>query len=265
MQKIYLTLLLLASCSLFQKKKPEVKKPELPKEQSFLFENKIIHPECVLELQDVSSVDLKKCRQKSTIVIENDSVTTYRPKNQGMAQYKVVANPSQDQFLIRYLWNGGGSGYFSGIQLLDLKASKLSLLKDFELSGDRCNGGVVIEKDKSGEIRIQRNLTPIDFLELSSTGRSLNLESYEDLEASATSCFAQSIYAPLQDKKGFTLRHLGTKTLEIGERNTDIQTRHSTQGCFNVQFRKLHKSRKGKLLQKKDLEDFALKFKKTCL
>ena len=265
MMKIYLTLFFLSSCSFFQKKAPEKKTPELPKAQGFLFEKKIIHPECVLPLQDVSEVDLNKCRPKSTIVVEEGGVTTYHPKNQGMAQYKVIANPAQDEFLIRYLWNGGGSGFFSGIQLLGLRGSTLKLVKDFSIGGDRCNGGVLTENSPSGDLRILQNQTPIDFLEASQTGRSLNLESYEDLEASATSCYAQLVFTPTPTKTGLKLELLGMKTLEIGDKNTDIQTRHSLQGCFDVQFNKLRKTKKNELLQKKDLEDFARGFKKACL
>lgn len=265
MLKIYLTLLLLSSCTLFQKREPEKKKTEKPAAQGFLFENKIIHPECVMPLQDMSSVDLNKCRPKSTIVVEEKGITTYHPKNQGMAQYKVIGNPSKDEFLIRYLWNGGGSGFFSGIQLVGLKVSGLHLIKDFNLGGDRCNGGVLTQESPSKDLRILQNMTPIDFLESSQTGRSLKLESYEDLEASATSCYAQLVYAPFKEKGKLALELLGIKTLEIGDKNTDIQTRHSLQGCFDVQFNKLRASKKDQLLQKKDLEDFARNFKKACL
>lgn len=286
MLKIYLTLLLLTSCGLFQKKAPEKKKIEEPVEQKFLYLNKIIHPECVMLLQDFplkketaknkevlsgktprspekAFVNLARCTQKTTIVIENDAITTYRPKGEGMAQYKVIANPHPNEFLIRYLWNGGGSGSFTGVQLVGLNEAKLFLIKDFSLEGDRCNGGVEMEKTAHG-LRLLRNLTPIDFLERSSTGRSLKLEPYEDLEASATSCYAQEVYAPFKTKDGLSFELLGTKTLDVGETNTDLKTRHSLQGCFNVEFIKLQKTTKAKLLQKRDLEDFARNFKKSC-
>lgn len=284
--------LFLSSCGLFEKRKKPVKKVSPPvTSQKFLFENRIIHPECVMKLQDFpltrrteknlkilfgsvpkspkkSSVDLAKCEfLKSSLFIENNAVTFERPKGEGMAQYEVIANTAKDEFLLKYLWNGGGSGYFSGVQLVSLKGPTLRLIKQFPLGGDRCNGGTSIHKSKEGKTELKRNLTPIDFLELSSAGRALKLEAYEDLESSAASCYAQQIYELLtgDKKQGVRFNLLGTQTLDIGETNTDLKTRYSLQGCFDVQFNKLRSSKKSKLLTAKDLEDFALSFKKACI
>lgn len=252
-------LLFLSSCGLIQKKKPSPKPPEAKSAAQLLrFEDRIIHPECVYQLQGESLVDLRVCgKDASPIVLEKDFVATYRSKGQGFVRYQVITSPAPQEFLVSFLWNGGGSGTFSGVQLLGLEGSELRLLKAYEFGGDRCNGGIRITKTSAGEIELVENLTPVDFLELGSRGKDLDPEVADELETSAASCYALNVYR-FNKKKDFDL--LGTKTQEIGETVTDLRTRDSLQGCFDVEFKKLP----SKLLQPKDIEAFAKNFAANC-
>lgn len=231
--------------------------------QSFSFQKKIIHPECVMLLQEQKIVQLKDCAKGARpIVIENESVATYRSQNLGMVRYRVIGHPKENQFLLHYLWNGGGSGHFTGILHVETKNGFLSLLRELPYQGDRCNGGLSVVGD-GDNIRITQNLTPVDFLEQSPLGKSLTTQDELDLEVSAASCYAEVVYG-IEEKKA-SLKPLGIKIKDIGNTNTDIKTRHSPQGCFDKIFQELFSKTKGQLIQKKEIDQFVLNFKKECL
>lgn len=54
-----------------------------------------------------------------------------------------MLGPFGDGVAVRYQQNTGGTGYFSGVSVLALRGTRLTLLDRIGETGDRCNGGLV--------------------------------------------------------------------------------------------------------------------------
>jgi len=173
--------------------------------------------------------------------------------------YKGLAS-SKDKFLLLVTYNGGGTGTFDNILVVEKKADELHLLKTLG-EGDRCNGGISEDKIAGYDFYYSRNLTPVDILRLAAEVK-IDVTAYEDLEASALSCFGlvHYKYNLVDDKEEF----LSVTLAEEKEDEEEWTDRYRAQSCFNKIYNSYIKAKKTEL-SLKDLNEFAEKFRDECL
>ena len=173
--------------------------------------------------------------------------------------YKFLANV-QDRFLLLIKYNGGGTGIFDNILVIQKTKDRLFLLEALG-EGDRCNGGISEGKTVGAVFYYSRNLTPIDIIRLA-TEVKIDLTAYEDLEASAISCFGVAHYKyDMVDDKNKLL------AISLDEEKQDEEgwtDRYQAQSCFNKIYNSYIKAKKTEL-SLKDLNEFVKKFKDQCL
>lgn len=150
--------------------------------------------------------------------------------------------------------SGGGTGQFTSLASVERVANKIRVLQGFG-AGDRCNGGVVDAKIEYGVLYYGQNMTPIDFLQMAEDNPH-DLQPYDDLEASASSCFG---IARFRDEK-----FVGVTLLDMPESQPAAGTTYKYQDCFNKLFRaKLAKGEKE--LSVNELKEFTGEFNQVCL
>ncbi|NQZ02172.1 MAG: hypothetical protein HRT45_16055 [Bdellovibrionales bacterium] len=225
--------------------------------------------ELVPEAKSKSVVDLSKCvvPEAGHLVSNQDSVELdMKNETREMYEYRVLKKLGADRFFISYKWNGGGSGYFDGFLVLQVKAEKVAVITGYEIGGDRCNGGVRVEK-KDGKLRVLQWLTRADWLELTSAGQQLGLKAYDDLEASAMGgCFAQKTFEikTAENQKGqIEFKFLGAFTERVAN-PYNAEDRYPMQVCFDKQVNSLLKGKTSALLQPKEIEAFVSLYKQNC-
>ena len=234
--------------------------------RAFTHNGKPIHPLCVSELVGPEAglsetADLSACGvseeppEKEGEFFEHtwDEMVGRQP----FFRYRVVR--AGDLAVVEYIWNGGGTGYFSGVIAVAHTDGQLQLKQTFA-GGDRCNGGVSDATVVDDAIEYAQNQTPSDLFALSPEGVALGIEAYHHLEASASSCVAVARY-----------RHrIGAAEPELLEVSLDDEplrdqagwtTNYPYQPCFNRHYNK----HLGKTLFKGDLEKFVLGFRDTCI
>jgi len=189
-----------------------------------------LHPSCVTQVEGEGGLDITACASRTEEVHEQSGrLRSYPPpmdefENGGLDEY-VVLGRYGDGIVVQYVFNGGGTGNFSGVMILALHGTRLTRLARLEgAGGDRCNGGLtraeVVREGDAVAIEYTMNLTPPDVLELSAAGRALGMRAYDDLEASALSCVGTATYryvdgdatlvgvlldeAPIVDQEGWT-------------------------------------------------------------
>jgi len=149
--------------------------------------------------------------------------------------------------------SGGGTGQFSSLVSIERSTSKIRVLQGFA-AGDRCNGGITDARITVGSLRYGQNMTPIDFLTLAEDNPS-DVQPYEDLEASASSCFGVARFA--DDRfTGITLAEM-PQTHEGG-------ITYKYQDCFNKLFIATLASGK-KELSISELREFTGDFNTNCV
>lgn len=236
---------------------------------SFTFFGKPIHPSCIETLynSENKALDLKafkpdiNCREwkdhPGWLIAEDDKdVEAGRTPFFG---YKFLAG-FKDRFLLLIAYSGGGTGTFDNILIIQRTADELRLLKTLG-EGDRCNGGISEEKIAGDDFYYSRNLTPIDIIRLA-TEVKIDGAAYEDLEASAISCFglAHYKYNLAEDKEELIAVSLG----EQKEDEKGWTDKYQAQSCFNKIYNSYIKAKKTEL-SLTDLNEFAKKFKDECL
>lgn len=166
--------------------------------------------------------------------------------------YQYVGQWNGSPVVVSY-GSGGGTGQFTSMVSIERNASKIRVLQGFA-AGDRCNGGVVDAKVSLGTLYYGQNMTPIDFLQLADDNPH-DLQPYDDLEASAASCFG---VARFEDEKfvGVTLGQL--PQAQKGDAT------YKYQDCFNTLYRGLLEKGK-KELSVVELKEFTGQFNEVCL
>jgi hypothetical protein len=243
---------------------------KVQKEKSpFTYLGKPIHPACIETLYQsknnrldlptfLAGLDIRDWEERPGWLIAEykEDVETGRTP---FFAYKLLANV-QDRFLLLIRYNGGGTGTFDNILVIQKTKDQLFLLKALG-EGDRCTGGIFEEKMIGNDFYYSRNLTPIDIIRLA-TETKIDLTAYEDLEASARSCFGVAHYKyDLVDDKNELL------TINLDEEKQDEEgwtDRYQAQSCFNKIYNSYLKAKKTQL-SLKDLNEFAKKFRDECL
>lgn len=122
----------------------------------------------------------------------------------------------------------GGSGRFTSIVIVKLDGGYLHLIKSLG-GGDRCNGGVADTGIENGILSYGFYITPGDF-SMTAYGDDHGLVAYEDLEASAASCFAIARY---KDEKLDSVEFLPDP---VKSPDPEWVGRYKYQKCFNERF-----------------------------
>ncbi len=197
-------------------------------------------------------IELSKCHDiNKKFKSEKDGAQSYsaNPSSREMFQYKVILNISENTFLVETLWNGGGTGYFSGLIVFKIEKDKLFLVSEGAgIGGDRCNGGIRIENIKSKSFTLVKNLTPVDLIEVTQLGKNLKIEAYEDLESSAMSCVARKRTHVYTEKGKVNSKLLGYNIDELGNEDSSWVKKYKYQKCFNRDFKAFKLSLKNNLI-----------------
>lgn len=191
--------------------------------------------------QPVKKIDITTCEKMSgyvniqTGLVDGEYQTSYSfpaepdmPAETGLASYQLLGTTPEGTAIQTYS-ETGGTGRFSSILLTSLKGNMLTLNRHV-IGGDRCNGGIVQSKVENGSLIYSINITPGDFPAIA-WDQDKGLTAYEDLEASAMSCFATAIYTD----DVLTSVELNPDALkEAG----DWSDQYTYQKCFNSEFKK---------------------------
>jgi hypothetical protein len=238
-------------------------------ERSFTYLGKPIHPSSIEALynSENKALGLKTLETKSNfqewkerpgwLIAEYDK--DIESGRTSFFAYKFLANV-QDRFLLLIKYSGGGTGTFDNILVIKKTQDQLFFLEALG-EGDRCNGGISEGKTVGAVFYYWRNLTPVDIIRLA-TEIKIDLTAYEDLEASAISCFGVADYKyDLADDKNELL----SISLDGEKRDEEGWTeRYQAQSCFNKIYNSYLKAKKAQL-SLKDLDEFVKKFKDECL
>lgn len=216
-----------------------------------------LHPTCVTPMPEVKegdTRDLRTCSSTKGAVGRRDGFVTWVSAEDERvdAAYRVVGRLGPE-WLVEWRWSGGGTGRFSGLQLVRLEGDTLRVGRSLA-SGDRCNGGLVSAALTKGHVHYSVVVTPLDVLAATAEGRALGL-SEKALESSALSCaatlefegdalLAMVLSEPLEDRAGWT-------------------ERFGAQACFNRVHRRFVEEKRARL-EGATLEDFARAFRSTC-
>lgn len=153
------------------------------------------------------------------------------------------------------VFNGGGSGTFTNLATFARSGDSVRLVKNYA-SGDRCNGGVAGAAVKDGVLSYRLNATPYDLIALGSEGEA-PVAAYDDLEASASSCFATVLYQD-QTPVGVTL------DAKAAVDQPEWTNKYPHQACFNALQREYIESGRQNLSMG-DIARFTADFRARCL
>jgi len=220
--------------------------------------------------EDVSAdewLDIKSCVPAEIVKLPVEPNDQWAAGKAGYSyRYKEDRSDAVSYSYYQYLgqWNGspvvvsyasgGGTGQFSSLLSIERTGSKIRVLQGFG-AGDRCNGGIVDAKINFGTLYYGQNMTPIDFLQIAEDNTH-DLQPYEDLEASAASCFG---VARFEDEK-----FVGVTLLPQPAEDTTAAPAYKYQQCFNKLYRGLLEKGK-KELSIKELKEFTGEFNQVCL
>ena len=236
---------------------------------NFLYNNNPIHPSIlaslITEYNDCIMVDLAEKKPQGRLLKRNDLETwrfvEYQDKS--FFGYSVLGNYNNN-FVIETIWNGGGSGIFSNLLIINRTWNHLALIKNIA-GGDRANGNINDAKMDKNYIYYSQNCTPFDILSLADLTRypKVKLQAYEDLEASASSYFGNI-------NSSFNMRNFHNEFLNVefnSEKVIDIEgwvNNYKHQRCFNSLYNSYVENKKIKL-NKDDLNKFLDEFISKCV
>lgn len=171
------------------------------------------------------------------------------------AMYRVLGNTGDGVALEIYSATGG-SGRFTAVVVVQIAGDQLRLIHSFG-GGDRCNGGVADARVKNSMVTYGLYLTPGDFAR-TAFDDDRGIVPYEDVEASAASCFAIARY------RNATLMEV--ELLPDAVKNSDSAdwtTPLALQKCFNK--RMSARTQGGKtILTPDEFRAFVTGFLKSC-
>lgn len=185
------------------------------------------------------SVSLEGCGAPDDVIVTGTKVladgrveTTYRYKeDEGGTQtssYKVLGSVPEG-IAVQRLDNTGGSGDFSHLDIYSVAGDQLTLVQTIA-AGDRCSSGVTDARIENGVLVYSVNLTPVDFMAVAYNNEGPAIEAYEDLEASAQSCFGTLT------RTGNTITAI-TLNKDAGQDQSGWTENYTYQACFNQYFR----------------------------
>ena len=148
----------------------------------------------------------------------------------------------------------GGSGRFTGLQFVKVEGDTLNLVKALG-GGDRCNSGVADAEVKDNTLTYGFYVTPADFPMLA-TGDDQGLVAYEDLEASASSCFGIARY------RAGKLIEVELLPDAIKASDPEWTARYGLQTCFNGQMKT--QAEKKAILPAEEFKSFVQHFLNSC-
>lgn len=154
--------------------------------------------------------------------------------------------------------NTGGTGKFTSLLAIEREGKKIRVLQGFA-AGDRCNGGVVDVKLENGVLHYGQRIVPFDFLQLADDNPN-DLQAYESLETSATSCFGVARYADTE-LTGVTLKGI---TGDEGKDRPEWTEKFVHQSCFNKIY-SAYLTQGKKDLSVQQLKEFTGEFNRVCL
>jgi hypothetical protein len=163
-------------------------------EKTFVYRGKPIDPRCVTAFSGIngapSHVNLVQCTGFGLVKRDGHTFSVTDPDENSLStaydSYEVLAQNGM-HFVISTDWNGGGSGYFTDLFVVDRRGAILSVDKMLSGTGDRCNGGISGNSVRGHVLRWSEQITPYD---LTTLGGLKTLAAYKDLESSAASCVA---------------------------------------------------------------------------
>lgn len=239
--------------------------PQLPTE---LLENGLpIDPLCFESVSADEWVEIANCGQDKVVKLppapddtwaQGKTGYSYRYKDDksdavSYSYYQYLGQLKGSPVIVSYS-SGGGTGQFSSLVSIERSASKVRVLQGFG-AGDRCNGGIVDARLDGSTLYYGQNMTPIDFLQMAEDNPN-DLQPYEDLEASAASCFGVARFE--NDK------FVGVTLLDIPARGHGMEVTYKHQNCFNQLFTALLAQGK-KDLSVEELKQFTGDFNRVCL
>lgn len=213
----------------------------------------------------LQSVDLTTCGQNAELIVTK----TYHREGELISNYRYNgAEPDEPDLSIMYHVIGttdegtainvssytGGSGRFTGLVFVSVDGNTLKLNKALG-GGDRCNSGVADAEIRDGKLAYGFYLTPADFPTLA-TGNDQGLVAYEDLEASASSCFGIARY-----REG-KLTEVELLPEAVKASDPEWTARYGLQKCFNLKLKE--QATKKALLSPDELKVFVQEFLESC-
>lgn len=252
MLKTFMAALLCVLCAITIVAHAAESSDKAEKVEKLLWNGKEISPVCFDQLlptesKPLESVELDSCShskesdtQKTTHDPDGSVVIKYSENGSytGSTSYRVVG-PVHNGFLIEYNWDGGGTGRFSNVLVVDIQGKNM-VLKETLSGGDRCNGGASIIGIEENLPVTSVNITPADFPHLA-YGDDHGITAYEDLESSAVSCYGKAVYKD----KTLSFVELSNSSAPMNE-DEEWVSKYKYQKCFNNLF-KNQISKKSKL------------------
>lgn len=232
----------------------------------FEYNNKPISPDCLVKLVEVSdnahtTAKLATCSSAKAAKKVHLAQGVYTTKDessdriQSFADYSIIGE-SDNKFLLDFGQWTGGSGFFTSILWVEKTDTEIKLLKALA-GGDRCNGGT----EKTGPWSYSINLTSADLID-AAEDKSIKINAYRDLDASAAGCVAKSHYKfdPVNASESFLYVVLD-KRVEIDKA---WASQFTYQACLDRLLTSYNDQKLGKL-DLKGLKTFAEKFKGECM
>lgn len=246
--------------------------------KSFTYKGMQIHPFCLDFMRNGNEsgindkefqINLDVCSATTSLVEENQgSLHAEYPPSEGLfggdSNYKVLAQKERE-FLVKMTTNGGGTGFFDSIGWVSVEGNEIRMRREVGV-GDRCNGGFTENvNSETGNLEISVNVTPADIIELAASS---TIKAYEDLEASANSCFgtANYLYNIKDEELTFDFVDLGSGEgmPQIADENSAWTNGYAYQPCFNRLFNSYISSGKTNF-KIEELREFGEKFLSTCV
>lgn len=222
---------------------------------------------------DVSSntIALRKCGSKNANYfikginskLQKEGFIGYNWENRGISRglqgytYYHFYPAEKSKYWIYTLNNGGGSGDFTNIYLVERKDKETFSIRNIT-GGDRCNGGIENVKENNNVLSWSVNLTAWDLVKLAD--KKININAYDDLAACAVCCIGKSYYTI---KSGYQPEFHQVK-LENLKSTTEMPDQGKYEACFNRIYLN-YVSKNAIYLDKEKLNNFIEYFKKTCL
>lgn len=170
------------------------------------------------------------------------------------SMYRVLGKVT-DGYALEIYSATGGSGRFTSVVVVKADGPTLELIHNYG-AGDRCNGGVADAEVKNGSAYYGFYLTPGDFASVA-FGDDQGLVAYEDLEASAASCFAVQRY------KDGKMEFIELQPDAFKEDQEGWTSNYALQTCMNGYLRKIVSAGKTKFTLP-EFKDLMNGFLKSC-
>jgi hypothetical protein len=242
---------------------PKSASDRLPTRSLPEYRGKTLHPACVTALvsweKDAGRVALDSCGGDGGSLTTEGASVTFTPEDVGLSgraedRYSVLGEV-EGGWALSYVWNGGGSGYFSGVVVARVEKDALVLVHLYA-AGDRCNGGLESAELANGALVLKSRMTPFD-VAAGEEAETAALKAYDALDSSALSCVALAVERAAGGKRALS-------GVELSEDVEAVAGETGMQACYN----ELHQSsvKQGKrVLDAAALQAFTAAFRAKCV